>query len=72
MASSQSLSARRDSLGHDPLTAALAKAGGNLSAFNPEQQAMIIQHYYVRRYVENMPAAAWQPWLTYAEHVYTA
>jgi len=52
--------------------AALAKAGGNLSAFNPEQQAMIVQHYYVRRYVENMPAAAWQPWLTYAEHVYTA
>jgi hypothetical protein len=52
--------------------AALTKAGGNLSPFNPEQQAMIIQHYYVRRFVEKLPEASWQPWQPYAEHVFTA
>jgi hypothetical protein len=52
--------------------AALAKANGGLSGFNPEQQAMIIQHYYVRRYQENLPEASWQPWQPFAAHVFTA
>jgi hypothetical protein len=51
---------------------ALTKAGGDLRPFNPEQQAMIIQHYYVRRFIEKLPDASWQPWQPYAAHVFTA
>jgi hypothetical protein len=50
---------------------ALNNAKGNFGAFNAEQQAMIIQHYYVRRYVKSPPLdfTAWQP---YANLVHTA
>ena len=43
---------------------ALQAANGNLNAFNAEQQAMIIQHYYNRRWVQNPPkdVSAWQPY----------
>jgi hypothetical protein len=51
--------------------AALNAANGNFKAFNAEQQAMIIQHYYNRLYVQSPPlnVDAWKP---YAEQVYTA
>ena len=52
--------------------AALSTAHGNLKSFNPEQQAMIVQHYYVRRFVENLPAPSYQAWLPYAQQVYAA
>jgi hypothetical protein len=40
----------------------LAAAGGDLGQFNREQQAMIIEHYYVRRFEKNLPFAEWQPY----------
>jgi hypothetical protein len=51
--------------------AALTTANGNFNAFNREQQAMIIQHYYVRRFGSNPPLeyTEWQP---YANLVYAA
>jgi hypothetical protein len=44
--------------------AALNAANGNFKAFNAEQQAMIIQHYYDRLYVQNpsLDVTAWQPY----------
>jgi hypothetical protein len=50
---------------------ALNNAHGNLTSFNAEQQAMIIQHYYNRRYVQSPPldVTAWEP---YQKLVYTA
>jgi hypothetical protein len=50
---------------------ALNAANGNFKAFNAEQQAMIIQHYYNRRWVQSPPldATAWEP---YAKLVYAA
>lgn len=48
--------------------ASLDAACGNFDAFNREQQAMIIQHYYVRRYEKpDSDYTAWQP---YADVVY--
>ena len=49
---------------------ALDAARGNFGAFNPEQQASIIQHYYVRRYVDNLPDADYRAWQPYADVVY--
>ncbi|MGF1493707.1 MAG: hypothetical protein ACFBSC_14875 [Microcoleaceae cyanobacterium] len=40
--------------------------------FNREQQAMIIQHYYVRRYVERRPEADYAAWQPIQEVHYTA
>ena len=40
----------------------LAAAGGNFNAFNREQQAQIVMHYYTRRYLQNLDYAAWQPY----------
>jgi hypothetical protein len=43
---------------------ALNAAAGNFNVFNREQEAQIIQHYYVRKF-EKEPAldfAAWQPY----------
>ena len=46
--------------------AALVGAGGNLSAFNREQQAQIVMHYWVRRYGQGanppLPYVEWQPY----------
>jgi hypothetical protein len=39
--------------------------------FNREQQAMIIQHYYVRRYIENRPASDYAPWQPFQDVVFT-
>ncbi len=49
---------------------ALDAAGGNFDAFNPEQQASIIQHYYVRRYLDELPDANYRAWQPYADVVY--
>ena len=51
----------------DGADAALNAAGGNFDKFNREQQAMIIQHYYVRRYEDAVDYTAWLP---YAKLVY--
>ena len=52
--------------------AALAAANSNYGTFNREQQAMIVQHYYTRRYVENLPEAQYQAWMPYAQQVFTS
>jgi len=47
----------------DGAEGALTAAGGNFDAFNREQQAEIIQHYYVRKYETPVhDYAAWQPY----------
>jgi hypothetical protein len=53
---------------------ALNNAHGNLSSFAPEQQAMIIQHYYVRNFMENthQPPPDVAAWVPYAAHVHSA
>lgn len=48
----------------------LRAAGGDFEAFNREQQASIIQHYYVRRYVDSLPDADYRAWQPYADVVY--
>jgi len=40
----------------------LNAAAGNFSAFNREQQAQIIMHYFVRRYEKALDYTAWQPY----------
>jgi PKD repeat protein len=45
----------------------LLDANGDFDVFNVEQQAQIIEHYYVRKYVEGLPYDEWQP---YADIVY--
>jgi hypothetical protein len=40
----------------------LQAAGGNFNSFNREQQAQIIMHYYVRRFVKGLDFTAWQPY----------
>ena len=44
--------------GQDELNA----ANGNFNAFNPEQQANIAEHYYVRKFMEGIEAVAWEPY----------
>ena len=51
---------------------ALIAAGGDFSVFNPEQQGNIIEHYYVRRYEENRPAAEYAAWQPYVDVVQAA
>jgi len=41
---------------------ALINAKSNYNSFNREQQAMIIQHYWMRRYSENKEYTEWQPY----------
>ncbi|MCK4443446.1 MAG: hypothetical protein KAW09_02810, partial [Thermoplasmata archaeon] len=48
----------------------LELAQGILGLFNVEQQAMIIQHYYVRRHIEQMDPADYAAWQPYADTVY--
>jgi hypothetical protein len=43
--------------------AELQNAGGDLSAFNPEQQGQIAMHYYVRRYMDSLNYDDWQPYI---------
>jgi hypothetical protein len=59
-------SGRSNGTGGEP---ELNSAGGDFGQFNVEQQGKIIEHYYVRRYVETPPGdyTAWQP---YADIVY--
>ncbi len=40
----------------------LEAAAGNFNAFNREQQAQIVMHYYVRRFVKNLDFTSWQPY----------
>jgi hypothetical protein len=41
----------------------LAAAGGNLAAFNPEQQAQVIMHYHARKTAAPpFDVTAWQPY----------
>ena len=40
----------------------LNAAAGNFNAFNREQEAQIIQHYYVRRFLKMLDFASWQPY----------
>ena len=42
----------------------LSAGAGNLDSFNREQQAQIIEHYFVRRFFSNPPLdfAAWEPY----------
>ena len=51
---------------------ALSAANGDFSVFNPEQQGNIIEHYYVRRYEENRPAAEYAAWQPYVDIVQAA
>jgi hypothetical protein len=48
----------------------LIAANGDFSVFNVEQQATIIEHYYVRRYVEKLDASLYEAWQPYADIVY--
>ncbi len=48
----------------------LELAEGILGLFNVEQQAMIIQHYFVRRYIEQKSPADYAAWQPYADIVY--
>jgi hypothetical protein len=41
---------------------ALINAKDNYNSFNREQQAMIIQHYWMRRYSEHKEYTEWQPY----------
>ena len=52
--------------------AALDAAQGDFGVFNPEQQANIVKHYYVRRYEENRPQADWSSWQPYIDVVQAA
>lgn len=47
--------------------AALIAAGGDFEAFNREQQAQIVMHYYVRRFAPPPPANPTDPPLSWAE-----
>lgn len=49
--------------------AALAAAGADLGRFNREQQAQILMHYFVRRFLLELPEPAWAAWRPYAEAV---
>jgi hypothetical protein len=49
--------------------AALAGAGGNITAFNPEQQGQIMMHYFVRRVLLNQTPAQYAPWQPYVDFV---
>jgi hypothetical protein len=60
---------------------ALNAAAGNYNSFNREQQAMIIQHYYMRKYgpatnpdntTNTVGAAEYTEWLPYANIVHNA
>lgn len=42
--------------------AALNAANGDFSKFNREQQAQIIMHYYVRKFVRSLDYTAWEPY----------
>ncbi len=53
----------------DGSEAALNDARGNFDEFNREQQAMIIQHYHVRRY-EEKPTSDYTAWQPYADVVH--
>lgn len=41
---------------------ALKAANGDFSQFNREQQANIIEHYYVRRFEKGLDYSAWEPY----------
>jgi hypothetical protein len=45
----------------------LQAAGGNLTTFNLEQQATIMEHFYVRKYIESpaLDTTDWQPYVDY-------
>jgi PKD repeat protein len=49
----------------------LNESNGNFDDFNVEQQAQIIEHYYVRRYVEGYDPALYAAWQQYADIVFT-
>jgi hypothetical protein len=49
----------------------LINGGGDFDTFNHEQQAMIIEHYYIRRYVRNLPESDYTEWQPYANAVHT-
>jgi hypothetical protein len=55
----------------DGADTSLDNAGGNFNSFNREQQAEIIQHYYVRRYVDNLDPKQYEAWVPYAQKVYS-
>ena len=40
----------------------LNAANGDFSQFNREQQAQIVMHYYVRKFVSSLDFTAWQPY----------
>jgi hypothetical protein len=63
----------------DGAEAALQAANGNFAQFNREQQGQIIEHYYVRRFEDQLPATAKDPatpsyaaWQPYADAVHAA
>ena len=41
---------------------ALNAANGDFSKFNREQQAQIVMHYYMRKFVKSLDATAWEPY----------
>jgi PKD repeat protein len=49
----------------------LNNSNGNFDDFNVEQQAQIIEHYYVRRYVEGYAPALYAAWQPYANVVFS-
>jgi hypothetical protein len=49
----------------------LKDANGDFDQFNKEQQAQIIMHYFVRRYLLNLPQSDYAPWQTYANIVHS-
>jgi hypothetical protein len=51
---------------------ALKAGGGKLGSFNVEQQAQIAMHYYVRRYLLNMPANDYADWQPYVDELQAA
>jgi PKD repeat protein len=48
----------------------LNNASGDFSKFNVEQQAKIIEHYFVRRYIQGLSKAEYAAWQPYADIVH--
>lgn len=46
---------------------ALKAANGNFDAFNREQQAQLVMHYFTRRYLQKLPPSEYEDWQPYID-----
>jgi len=61
-----------DASNGDGAETALENAGGDFEAFNREQQAQIVMHYFVRRFEEERDEEEWEAWQPYIDVVRAA